>query len=244
MSPGSEKRGRTLLLLSLVLTAVIAAGLPRLVFRPGLPPPSFDNRQVVLPSQNAAPVGMGLGSFSLVILLLVLAVPLVVLLVRALRGVPWKTLLARAWSLAWKLGLVAGALILVVRLLPRSEGSEPAAPLPAPKPLVTAPLGPVPRIVIWIAAIALGAAVVAVSLLHAAVEPVPRLVAVRPVRAHSGMSSRPPALMTSVKPAAFIRRMACPLRAPEAQYSTTGVSFESSISFAGRIASGMFTAPG
>jgi hypothetical protein len=164
LSPGPAKRSRSLLLLSLVLTALIAAGLPRLVFRPGLPPPSFDNGQVVLGPAETAPVGMGLGSFSLVMLLLAFAIPLVVLLVRALRGVPWKKLLVRAWSLAWKLVLVAGVLVLVVRLLPRSEGSAASEPLPPPRPLVTAPLGPVPGIVIWIAAIALGAAVVGVSL--------------------------------------------------------------------------------
>jgi hypothetical protein len=165
LSSRSERRGLYLLFLSLVLTAFIAAGLPRLVFRPGLPPPSVENGQVALPAQNQSPVGMGIGSFALILLLIVLAVPLLALLISALRGLHWKHLLAGLWSLLWKLLLVAGVIILVVSLLPKSEGSAPAEPLPAPAPLVTAPLGPVPPGVIWAAGILLGAVVVLVSVL-------------------------------------------------------------------------------
>jgi hypothetical protein len=165
LSTRSEKRGLYLLLLSLVLTAFIAAGLPRLVFRPGLPPPSVENGQVALPAENHPPVGMGMRSFATILLLLVLAVPLLALMISALRGLPWKRLLAGLWSLLWKLLLVAGFILLVVSLLPKSEGSVVAEPLPVPAPLATAPLGPVPAGVIWAAGIALGAAVVLVSVL-------------------------------------------------------------------------------
>jgi hypothetical protein len=159
----TEKCARLLLLLSLVLTALIAAGLPRLVFRPGLPPPSVGNGQVALSAGDQAAVGMSIGSFAAILLLLVLAVPLVALVISALRGVHWKRLLAGLWSLLWKLALVAGVLILVVSLLPQSRGSISEEPLPVPRPLATAPLGPVPAWVIWAAGIALGAVVVLVS---------------------------------------------------------------------------------
>ena len=163
MSPRSEKRALYLLLLSLVLTALIAAGLPRLVFRPGLPLPSVEKGQVALADGNQAPVGMGIGSFAAIVLLMVLVVPLIVLVISALRGVRWKRLLAGLWSLLWKLLLAGGAVILVVSLLPVSRGSVTEEPSPAPRPLATAPLGPVPVGVIWAAGIALGVVVILVS---------------------------------------------------------------------------------
>ncbi len=161
---GSDKRCLFLLLLSLCLTAVIAAGLPHLVFQPGMPLPSFENGQIFAPARDEAPVGMGMGSFGAILGLIVLGVCLLAFLIRAMRGVPWKKLLADSWSLLWKIGLVACVVLVVASLLPRSGGSAREGPLPQPRPLATAPLGPVPAFLFWVAGIVLGALLVALSL--------------------------------------------------------------------------------
>jgi hypothetical protein len=59
-----------------------------------------------------------------------------------------------------------------------------------------------------------------------------------------GMSPRPPALITSVNPAIFMARAAEALRAPDAQYRTTGLSLGISPRCAFRFETGMLRAPG
>ena len=165
MSDESRKRAQILLFSSLVLTAVIAAGLSNVTFRPGLPIPEFESGQVVIPYQDQAPVGMGIGRFAAILMLIALGVIVLVIIIRAARGIPWKRLLAGLWSLFWKLALGAGLVLLVFALLPHTSGSaEAEPPLPPPRPLATAPLGPVPPGLIWAAGIVLGAVVVLVCL--------------------------------------------------------------------------------
>ncbi len=164
MAAESRKRALLLLFSSLVLTGIIAAGLSNVTFRPGLPIPAFESGQVVIPSQGSAPVGMGMGRFAAILVLIALGVTVLLLLVRAARGIHWKRLLAGLWSLSWKLALGAGLILLVFALLPHTAGTAGAEPLPPARPLVTAPLGPVPPGLIWAAGIVLGAIVVLVSL--------------------------------------------------------------------------------
>lgn len=156
MSFESRKRALFLLFLSLVLTALIAAGLSQVTFVPGLPLPSFEDGQVVLPRQGQQPVGMGMRPFAAVLVLIVLGVVFLAILVRAARGIAWKKLLAGAWSLFWKTALAAGIVLLVVSVLPRSQSAGTATPLPLPRPVATAPLGPVPPGLVWAVGIALG----------------------------------------------------------------------------------------
>jgi hypothetical protein len=149
LAPESKRSALVFLLISLILTALIGAGLPHLRFKPGMPLPSFDNGQVALPAADASPVGLPVNAFAGILLLIILAVFLVFLIFQAVKGVRWKKLLSALWSFFWKLLLVVPLLVLVVALLPSSPGSSPAEPLPLPKPLVTGPLGPVPPVLIW-----------------------------------------------------------------------------------------------
>ena len=96
-------------------------------------------------------------------MLIVLGVSFLAIVIRALIGVHRKRLLPGAFSLLWKLGLVAGVILLVITLLPRNP-SAAGVPLPPPKPVATAPLGPVPPLLIWVAAIILAAAVIVLTL--------------------------------------------------------------------------------
>jgi hypothetical protein len=159
VSLASKPRALILLLVSAGLTVLIAAGLPFLVFKPGLPIPSFTEGQVVLPPVEGGAPGMPMSSIAGIIVLIVLGVSFLALVVRALIGVHWKRLISGAFSLLWKLALVAGLILLVITLLPRNPGTLPAMPMPQPKPVATAPLGPVPPVLIWAAAIMLTAAI-------------------------------------------------------------------------------------
>jgi hypothetical protein len=159
VSLASKPRALVLLLVSAGLTVLIAAGLPFLAFKPGLPLPSFAEGQVVLPPVEGGPPGMPMSSIAGIIVLIVLAVSFLALVVWALKGVHWKRLLPAAFSLLWKLALVAGVILLVISLLPRNPGVSPGVPMPPPKPVATAPLGAVPPVLIWVAAIMLAAAI-------------------------------------------------------------------------------------
>jgi hypothetical protein len=160
VSTESRKRALFLVLLSLALTGLIAAGLSQVTFAPGLPLPSFEDGQVVLPRQGQPPLGMGIRPFAAVLVLIVLGASFLAILIRAARGIPWKRLLGGAWSLFWKMAMAAGLVLLVASLLPHSQSAAAGEPLPPPRPLATAPLGPVPPGLVWATAIALGTVLV------------------------------------------------------------------------------------
>lgn len=159
MAPEAKRSALVFLLISLILTVLIGAGLPHLKFKPGMPLPSFDNGQVALPPADASPVGLPVTAFAGILSLIILAVFLVLLIIQMVKGVQWKKLLSKLWSLFWKLLLVTPLLVLVVALLPKSEGISSAEPLPPPRPVVSAPLGPVPTVLIWLAGLGLASAV-------------------------------------------------------------------------------------
>jgi hypothetical protein len=153
------RRAVIFLLASLALTALIATGLSRVTFEPGMPLPSFTSGEVSVAAPGRAPVGMPMGRLAGTIVLIVLGVSVVALIIRALWGVPGKRLLAGFWSLLWKLALAAGVLLAIASLLPRSLRADSAPPQPSARPLVTAPLGAVPPALLWAAGIGMGTVV-------------------------------------------------------------------------------------
>ena len=147
------------LLISLILSALIGVGLPRLKLQPGMPLPSLEQGQLVAPRVDAPPAGMRVNAFAGTLALIILAAFMLFLIIQSARGIPWKRLLARMRAFVWKILLVAAVLVLVLALLPRPHGTISAQPLPAPRPLATAPLGPVPSVLIWIVGTAIAGAV-------------------------------------------------------------------------------------
>jgi hypothetical protein len=75
------------------------------------------------------------------------------------------------------LGVVFMVLLLVLGLLPKSEGMPAPELLPTPKPLATAPLGPVPPLLIWAVAIGLagGAILLGIWMMRSRRQPAPDL---------------------------------------------------------------------
>jgi hypothetical protein len=156
---GTRKAALSFLAVSLVVTVLIGAGLAHLTLKSGMPLPSFENGAVTLPSTGAAPLGVPVGSFARILLFIILAALLLFVIIKLFRGVPWRDVLRALWSLVWKALLVAAVLALVVAILPMSSGVAAAQPVPPPRPLITAPLGPVPVALIWVVAIGLVSAV-------------------------------------------------------------------------------------
>jgi hypothetical protein len=165
LEPQARKSALILLLASLILTAFIATGLSGLRFEPGMPLPTLEHGEVALPAKEKEAVGLPLNAFAGIILLILLGVVLLVVFVLALRGVPWKQLLRRAWSLVWKIGLVTAVIaVVLVALLQKSPGTAAAEPLPPAKPLATAPLGRVPTVLLWLVGIGLVGGAVALGI--------------------------------------------------------------------------------
>ena len=156
MAEEVKRKALIFLFLALVVTVLIGAGLPRLKFQPGMPLPSLDNGQVVvLSSESAPPVGVSVNSFFVIFILILLAGYLLMQIYRLIKGVNWKKLLAESFSYSFKLLVILGIISLVVSRLPKSEALIYAAPIPVPIPTTTAPLGPVPALLLWLVAAAL-----------------------------------------------------------------------------------------
>lgn len=155
MTSETKKSALVFLSLSLTLTVLIGMGLSRLELKPGMPFPSFENGQVVLSPVDAAPVGMPVNGISRILISVALAVLSAVLIVLIVKRTPLKRLLRELFSLFWKLLLATGTFLLALALLPKSQGTLQGEPPAPPKPLVTAPLGPVPTVLIWAVGICL-----------------------------------------------------------------------------------------
>jgi hypothetical protein len=161
----AKRKSLIFLLLVLILTLLIGVGLPRLRFQPGMPLPSLSNGQVfAMPSEGATPVGVKVNTFVLITFLILLVGYLVFQIYRLAKGVNWKKLLSDAFSFFLILLVVFGVLSLVINLLPESEVEVYAVPILEPQPSMTAPLGPVPPLLIWLAALGLGGTAVVLGI--------------------------------------------------------------------------------
>jgi hypothetical protein len=135
-----------------------------------MPLPTFEHGEVTLPAQEKQAIGLPLNAFAGTLLLILLGVVVLVAIVLAVRGVPWKQLLKRAGSLVWKIGLAAAVITVVLAaFLQKSRGTAAAEPLPPAKPLATAPLGKAPTVLLWLVGIGLvgGAVTLGIALVMA-----------------------------------------------------------------------------
>jgi hypothetical protein len=155
---GSVKR-KALIFLGLVtiVTVIIAAGLPQLEFRPGMPLPKLEYDQVVVPPVEAEPSeAISVDKFIIALALLIAAASVLHMIYRLLRGAKRKNLIAFIWQ-TLVIGLILGGFVFLIMLMPKSESSavvELPVP-PTPEPPVTAPLGPVPPLLLWLVGIGL-----------------------------------------------------------------------------------------
>jgi hypothetical protein len=154
----ARSKRNTLILLALVIaiTIIIAAGLPQLDFKPGMPPPRLDHGKVVAVQAEATPfVSISTSNFMLVLLAIILVWATLYSAYQLLRGADWKLILEYL-----RLGLIISAamicLVLLVMVLPSSENYTPIEiPIATPQPAVTSPVGSVPTSLIWLVGIGL-----------------------------------------------------------------------------------------
>ncbi len=154
---GTSQRNLLLLLgVSLVIMAILAASLPQMEFKPGMPLPKIEEGQLVVPVIESQPlVVLSLNKFISILLGLLLALSLIYLAVKALRGITWKDVFSFLKILLAAF-LALSVLLLILLTMPRGTGThEMDMVLPTPKPIETAPLGPVPPLVLWLVGLAL-----------------------------------------------------------------------------------------
>lgn len=150
MTDNARRRTLLLLLLTIGLVALIAAGLPQLELRPGLPFPEAEGGvggglplagEPLMDSPLRAVYGLGI----------ILGMLMLYLVYKMITGVPWKELLQPSIFFALLIITLTGLLLsLIVAISPRGLGVEEAYLPPTPEPLVTGPLGAPPPALIWL----------------------------------------------------------------------------------------------
>jgi len=154
---GSEKRKMLLLLgLALIAIVIIAASLPQLELKPGLPLPEFENNLVVASAESAEPVvEMSVNGFFTVLFALILGGSTLYILYKVIKGATWKEIFLFLRAILG-LSLFITVILLLVMLLPGSPSAEIVEmPLPTPEPIIRSPLGSAPPILLWLVGIGL-----------------------------------------------------------------------------------------
>jgi hypothetical protein len=156
MTGAAKQRSLILVGLVILITMIIAAGLPRLKLQPGLPLPRLENSRLVIQPAGPEPLQfIPVNQFFSVFFTLLLLGGLAYILIKVIRGANWKDL-AGFFRLVLVICLISGAFLFIIQLLPgRANLAGSETPLPTPLPPATSPLGPVPASLIWLAAIGL-----------------------------------------------------------------------------------------
>lgn len=154
---GIAKR-KTLILLGVVMiiTMIIASSLSQLELRPGMPLPSLNDSQVVIPpDEEGQPVVFQVSEIFKILFAIILAGLILYVIYRTIRSIGWVNVRSIVQTIIVIL-LIAGSIIFLLMLLPKTEATlVTELPLPTPLPQVTSPLGPVPALLFWLVGIAL-----------------------------------------------------------------------------------------
>jgi hypothetical protein len=153
LSQDFKRKALVFIVIAMVLTALLGATLPRLAFQPGLPPPSLENGQVaVRSSAGEASTGIPVHGFVLVLILITAAGVLLYSIYRLLKGIPWKDLLSSIFTILFTVLVLFGLIFLILSRLSTEALPADAEPIPTPMPVITAPLGATPPLLIWFVA--------------------------------------------------------------------------------------------
>jgi Domain of unknown function (DUF4129) len=156
MKYGTKRKTLMLLGLVMLVTVIIAASLPQLDLKPGMPLPRLENGQVVLaPIEEEPSVTISVNEFFKVLFALVLAGSMLYLIYKMILGVRWMDL-GSFIQPVMVVSLIAGITIFLIMLLPKAQSDLPMElPLPITTPPVTSPLGTVPVALFWLVGIGL-----------------------------------------------------------------------------------------
>jgi hypothetical protein len=154
---GSTKR-KTLIVLGLVtfIVMMIAASLPQLEFQPGMPLPRLQHGQVIAPTNEDEIVSISVNRFAVVLIAIMLVVATLYLTYKFITGADWKFI---GGLLGYMLVIcVIFSVLISLTLLSSNSANYNSSldvPIPAPEPVVTSPLGPVPTPLLWLVGIGL-----------------------------------------------------------------------------------------
>jgi hypothetical protein len=162
---GNEKRNALLLFIIVtIFTIVLAASLPSLELKPGMPPPAIENNEVKVVSSNGVYAEtMPVNRFIIIFFSLIAAGFFLYSLYRVIKGSTWQDILD-VFKAVFFIALLLGVLLFIILSMPHTTGTgQVEMVIPTPAPQVTAPLGPVPPILLWI----VGACLLALGILIA-----------------------------------------------------------------------------
>ncbi len=162
---GTEKRNALFLIAMLMVIVVILAGsLSKLELQPGIPLPEIQDNEMIMAVPDRGPVEpLSINRFFSIFFGILLGCSVLYMLYQLIRGASWHDILAFLRTLA-VIALISTIVLTVVLMAPVST-SAPDVPvvLPTPIPQETAPLGPVPPILLWIVGFALLATTIAIA---------------------------------------------------------------------------------
>lgn len=163
---GSARRNTLILFgLVMIITAIIAASLPRLELQPGMPLPRLVDNQVVSESAATQPrVIIPVGKFFGIFFTVILAGSVLYIIYKLIRGARREDFISFIRPLV-VISLIAGGIVFLLLLLPGSGdlSTSTELSLPTPVPPITAPLGTPPSSLFWLVGIGLFLAVLLVG---------------------------------------------------------------------------------
>jgi hypothetical protein len=156
MTYSTKRKALILLGLVMLVTVIIAASLPQLELKPGMPPPKIEGGQVVVaPIEKEPSIAVPIKKFAAVLFVLIAAGAMLYTAYKLVQGADWKNITDFIRPMLIISVIVSGFIFLIM-LLPSSGNSIPVEmPLPTPEPPVTAPLGSVPPLLLWLVGIGL-----------------------------------------------------------------------------------------
>lgn len=140
----------------MIITMTFAASLPQLELQPGMPIPRLENKNVVVGTPGSDVVeSVAVNRFFAILLIIIMAGLSLFVLYKLVRGADWRNI-GFALRLIVSISVVVIGILYLILMLPKSTAPlEAELPLPTPAPIVTAPLGPVPPILIWVVGLCL-----------------------------------------------------------------------------------------
>jgi hypothetical protein len=154
---GTAKRKALILLgLVMIITVMIAASLPQLELQPGMPLPSVNSSQVVIPpGEQEQAVVFPVSEVFKVLLTLILAGVMLYVIYRMIKSIGWANIRSYV-QMFIVIILIVGSITFLIMLLPKTQNTlVMELPLPTQMPPVRSPLGPVPILLFWLVGIAL-----------------------------------------------------------------------------------------
>jgi len=163
MSDDAKHKRLLFLLLAASLMILIAAALPQLELKPGIPLPKWEGSVGPSPIESQPAMSISFSTFSKALLEVVGILVLVYSVYKFLKGVPWKEILGPALLIAL---LTLVAVIILFALANLHITPEPPAPEVLPPILKREgpPLGSPPAILVWLVWIGLGVMIVVLGI--------------------------------------------------------------------------------